>query len=81
MNKAMARHLLLARGWQQPELAMAVRVLRHDSSRRPESVLPTLRTFAERYDGGSERAAWDAIVGRIEADPEQASALVALLAI
>ncbi len=81
MNKAFARHTLLQGGWREPEIAMAVRVLRHDSSRRVDAVLPTLRTFAERYESGPERAAWDRLIARIEGAPDQARALVAMLAL
>lgn len=81
MHKAVARHMLARAGWTEPEIGMATRVLRHNASRRSPRVLEVIRAFASAIDEPGERASWDTLVGRLEADPAQRDALVALLAL
>lgn len=81
MNKAMARHYLKQAGWRDPEIAMAERVLRYDGSRRSPQVLGVLKAYMTGQTEGGEREAWERLTGWLEADPRQADALVALLAL
>jgi len=82
VNKATARHLLRRAGWSEAEIVLAERVMRHDGTRRRESVLPTLTTFAERHaDSGNtgEHEAWTRLIEMLRTDPALVDAVAALL--
>jgi len=69
-------------GWGEAEITMATRVLRHNASRRAPAVLQVLKDFTAARDAETgERAAWERLVGMIEADPKQIDALIALLSL
>lgn len=80
MNKATARHILRKKSWSEPEIVLAERILRHDGSRRKETVLPTLRRFAANQEE-EERIAWARLIQMLETDETLIDALLALLSL
>ena len=80
MNKAVARHMLLNNAWSAEEVLLAERVLRHDGTRRRDTVLPTLTQFASRQSG-AESEAWQRLLDTLREDGRLIDALHALLAL
>lgn len=75
MHQAVARDILRKGGWSAAEITMALRIMAYDGARSARQTPEVLAAFAARSRDAGERAAWEAVVARIRAAPEQAEAL------